>query len=167
MIPKHEEEKFKCPHCEVVASQKWFNAKNAFDISIQTIEKCFFEYRKTIAVYTEEPISKFIETVTPILKYFHYSFIPDAFSIATCVSCDKFSLWVNTKMVYPKNNFLPPPNTDLNEDIQSIYIEASLILEDSPKGAAALLRLALQKLLKQVGKDGKNINDDIRELVKG
>lgn len=54
---------------------------------------------------------------------------------------------------------------DLNEDIKSLYLEASSILIDSPKGSTALLRLALQKLLKQVGKSGKNINEDIKELV--
>ncbi|WPC04208.1 DUF4145 domain-containing protein [Pseudomonas benzenivorans] len=53
----------------------------------------------------------------------------------------------------------------MDEDIKEIYQEAATIFVDSPKGATALLRLALQKLLKQVGKSGKNINNDIKELV--
>lgn len=53
----------------------------------------------------------------------------------------------------------------MDENIKALYIEASTILIDSPKGSTALLRLALQMLLKQVGKSGKNINNDIKELV--
>ncbi len=68
-------------------------------------------------------------------------------------------------MFFLKKTTIPPPNDDLNEDIKVLYLEASSILVDSPKGATALLRLALQKLLKQVGKSGKNINNDIKALV--
>ena len=70
-----------------------------------------------------------------------------------------------SSIVYPKQISIEPPNQDFNEDITKLYNEAVNIVTDSPKGAAAILRLALQKLLKQIGKDGKNINDDIKELV--
>jgi hypothetical protein len=68
-------------------------------------------------------------------------------------------------MVYPKSPPIDPPNDDLNEQIKSLYNEASKIFSDSPRGATALLRLALQMLLKQIGKEGTNINNDIKELV--
>lgn len=94
-----------------------------------------------------------------------YNYVPKGFSVATCSSCGDFTLWVNKEIVYPKKTTLPPPNEDLNEDIKALYLEASSILVDSPKGATVLLRLALQKLLEQVGKSGKNINNDIKSLV--
>lgn len=46
-----------------------------------------------------------------------------------------------------------------------LYTSKPNILIDSPKGSTALLRLALQKLLKQIGGSGQNINKDIKDLV--
>jgi len=68
-------------------------------------------------------------------------------------------------IVYPRSISIEAPNSDMNEDIQELYNEAANIFLDSPKGATAILRLALQKLLIQMGKTGKKINDDIKELV--
>lgn len=165
MIPKYGSNKFQCPHCDTVASQEWFTADSAGKTATDIIRHLYLNYRPSIDDWSQQHIVSFLKEIDSNFKRQLYKFIPKDFSVATCSSCQGFTLWVNQEIVYPKKNTLPPPNDDLSEDIKSLYLEASSILIDSPRGATALLRLALQKLLKQVGKSGNNINNDIKELV--
>ncbi|GAF54186.1 MULTISPECIES: DUF4145 domain-containing protein [Psychrobacter] len=165
MLPRYESIKFQCPHCNTVATQKWFDAHKAGSTANGIINNLYLDYRNQVRDYTQEAILVFLRGIKNPLQSSLYKFVPRGFSIATCASCNNFTLWVNEEIVYPKKTTVPPPNEDLDEDIKNLYLEASNILIDSPKGATALLRLALQMLLKQIGKDGKKINDDIKELV--
>jgi len=102
-------------------------------------------------------------------------------SIATCHYCLELSIWFwksmnrnsnswyflqNWKMIYPKKSNVSFPNEDLDEEIKQDYLEASNILNYSPRWACALLRLALQKLMIQLWEDWKDINQNIWNLVK-
>ncbi|MBK5412085.1 DUF4145 domain-containing protein [Pseudomonas sp. TH34] len=67
--------------------------------------------------------------------------------------------------MYPVVGNVVSANQDMSEDVRRDYEEASSILNQSPRGAAALLRLAIQKLCKELGQSGENINTDIKALV--
>lgn len=68
-------------------------------------------------------------------------------------------------MLYPTIGNAPPPNSDMPESVRKIYEEAASIMNKSPRGAAGLLRLAIQVLCEELGESGKNINGDIKALV--
>lgn len=88
------------------------------------------------------------------------------FRISQCGHCSNITIWQGSRMVFPDTIIVPSPNADLNQEIQDDYREAAAILSRSPRGAAALLRLCVQKLCRQLGEPGKNIYDDIASLVR-
>ena len=88
-----------------------------------------------------------------------------AFLLSSCTSCEAPTIWLHDKIIFPLHSSAEPPNSDLPPDIQADYGEAQNIASLSPRGAAALLRLAIQKLCVFLGQPGKNINADIGALV--
>ena len=82
-----------------------------------------------------------------------------------CEHCGKICIWYNDILLYPNRGNAPQPNPDMPEEVRKDYEEAASISMQSPKGAAALLRLAIQKLVVHLGGKGKNINNDIALLV--
>lgn len=95
-----------------------------------------------------------------------------AVKTATCHRCQQPSIWLDQEgfgvqqMLYPASSNAPLPNEDLPEECAKDYLEARSICGTSPRGAAALLRLCIQRLAQHLGGKGKNINEDIASLVK-
>jgi endogenous inhibitor of DNA gyrase (YacG/DUF329 family) len=138
IAPKLGEKSFHCPHCGVMSEQTWSDNVN-----------CSYNY---LPAHKDNWENK--------------SFFLNKTMIANCQHCEKFSIWIEEKMVYPLTGNVEMANADLPEDIKKDYNEAKNIVNISPRGAAALLRLAVQKLCIHLGEKGKNINDDIESLVK-
>jgi Domain of unknown function (DUF4145) len=82
-----------------------------------------------------------------------------------CSHCGKWSYWHQGKLVIPSDSPVEPPHPDLPENCALDYREARDIFSRSPRAAAALLRLCIQKFMPQIGGKGTNINDDIKALV--
>lgn len=89
----------------------------------------------------------------------------EGLEIVMCAHCQKHAVWLEERMLYPAAGTAPLPNPDLPEEIKRDYEEARSIVSLSPRGAAALLRLAIQRLCKHLGEKGENLNDDISNLV--
>lgn len=89
----------------------------------------------------------------------------EEFVLSNCNSCGELTMWHGASMIYPLCATAELPSEDLPENIQTDFEEARRIANLSPRGAAALLRLALQKLCIHLGEPGKNINSDVASLV--
>ncbi len=85
--------------------------------------------------------------------------------LSICTHCKGHTLWFENQLIYPDRGNAPAPNSDMPEDVKKDYEEAATIYSKSPRGAGALLRLSLQKLCKNLGGGGENINKDIKLLV--
>lgn len=71
-------------------------------------------------------------------------------------------------MAFPADGLgLPAPHADLPADIKHDYLEAAGIVHRSPRGAAALLRLCVEKLCIHLGTKGPkmSLDDAIGEMV--
>src|SRR5438105_2653296 len=87
-------------------------------------------------------------------------------NINRCYSCDRYSLRIADALIYPSQQVQFEPNEEMPDDVALEFKEAASIVDKSPRGAAALLRLAIQRLMPHLECKGKNLDDDIGELVK-
>ncbi len=88
------------------------------------------------------------------------------FHLSKCLNCDFQMLWRDEKIVYPLLSTAPIAADDMPTDVREDFEEARNVFALSPRSAAALLRLAMQKLMPHLGEKGKHLNTDIASLVK-
>lgn len=167
---------FNCPHCGALAKQLWHAlAADPYlrDKTPRIISKTAAKSADLSSVKKDEQQAARerllrLASRAPFLRddYGSRNFGVDNLWVARCFNCDELSVWVYDAMIYPAAHEAPLPNADLSADVLRDYREAGSIVGKSPRGAAALLRLAIQKLCAELGGAGKNINDDIAYLVK-
>lgn len=175
--PSISETAFNCPHCGALAKQFWFHLyarENSNDRPLPLYIEESEDVRKFL-IGNEDSDKGMIEFFQKMIKYTPFFETENGgvysqisihnLSIAKCFNCDDLTLWIADKMVFPRGGDAPAPNIDLPEEIRVDYLEASAILDLSPRGAAALVRLCIQKLCKHLGQGGENINTDIKALV--
>lgn len=177
--PSIKETAFDCPHCGAYAAQQWINLHAKYrEASNKTP---FVPNEKIIQQVKESKIprdrkEKFLTHLKKLQaglicferqeqgKYL-YDDVHNL-SLSQCFNCEKFSVWVHDRLVHPTAGAAPPANQDLPQDVLQDYEEAGRIMNESPRGAAALLRLAIQKICVFLGEKGNAIDADIASLVK-
>lgn len=177
--PSINETAFSCPHCGALAKQTWFALQgdelHKDVLPLRITEEALAERNafkdiedKKERVAAEAKAKKIARGIPVILGRKYGGAQTDIFNVnvSLCFNCNEIALWASSSMAWPIQNNAPAPNPDLPEDVRLDFEEAGRILTLSPRGAAALLRLAIQKLCKELGGKGKNIDEDIAAFVK-
>lgn len=174
--PSVTEQAFNCPHCGVLTTQFWHRASSSPNKDNRTPpvwtqkEVDEFDFSKTPKDEVENLKERLIQLASgaPFLvenSAYKSSDVANL-NLSKCYNCKALSLWVYDTLIWPTLPFDVLPNADLSEEIKRDFVEASSILPVSARGAAALLRLCVQRLCVQLGEKGKNIDEDIAALVK-
>lgn len=174
--PSIDQLAFNCPHCGALAKQFWHSVHTEKLDSDRTPtivdEVSLARLENDTSLTRDEPeglkewakrMAKGLPFLEPNSKYRDYDLRNVA--IASCFNCKELSLWLHNRLVWPNGGEAPLPNADLSDEIRRDYEEASSILNLSPRGAAALLRLVVQKLCVELGEHGRNLDSDIASLV--
>ncbi len=172
---------FDCPHCGAYTTHTWYDTHA--DVREKeprapgiTDPEILDDIRKSDQFDDEATRTRFLAYFEKILRglvvvernssstYVYYT--AGNVHLSKCFSCREVTVWVHDHIVFPPVIAGPAPNPDLPAGVMDDYNEASRIVNLSARGAAALLRLSIQKLCVELGEKGKNIDDDIASLVK-
>lgn len=181
--PSIKETAFACPHCEAHANQYWLDTyadRRERDSPTPTVwpreqlaqlEKKHERSKPEMQEALRDLVTwgtkllegyPFIDRLKPsksVYLQLHNVFVSE------CFNCHKLALWVHDRLLFPPTKTGPAPNADLPPDLLLDYEEARTILDLSPRGAAALLRLAIEKLCDHLGAKGNDTNEKIGWLV--
>lgn len=134
-VPQGKGSTFVCPHCHALSQQLWGRIGDVYSVQGST------RYSRTLS-----------PTSPPVV-------------FAECQACKQESVFSRGLLVVPRTVSAPIATPDMPPEIVDDYNEAREIASDSPRGAAALLRLAIQKLCPILGSTKSDINASIGELV--
>ena len=168
---------FNCPHCAAYAHQQWCLLR------AQSLGQNRVPTRPTVlelAIHSPKPrkVSTGRNRITPVQEYrlkttpiLSFSLKSEANHdvlnawVSKCAKCDEIALWIGQRQIWPATGTAPNAHPDMPDDVRSEYAEARAIMDKSPRAAAALLRLAIEKLCDQLGAKGKRLFDKIGDLV--
>ena len=178
ITPKLGGKSFNCPHCGALSHQSWFftfieNYRNDEPPSLFTsdqLEEIINDPKiaKDMKSNLITNIKRLMAKEVFVEKYQDSVFLRSrlhSIYLSQCYSCEAFSVWIADDLIYPKLEFFILPNEDMPADVKADFMEAAAIVNLSPRGSAALLRLSIEKLLSHLNVSGKGLTNDIGELV--
>jgi hypothetical protein len=171
--PRLGAETFSCPHCKTVAHQDWHSLflrpENAAEVRVLTPETVSADTLKQGEAQQDniKEIDRFVARLRQNELTYQYQKHPQPLKvrmanlhISNCHSCNGFALWVGGLLVFPTRVDKAPELVE--EDAE----EAADILKKFPRGATALMRVCIQKLVPLLEDKGKALNQRVSSLVR-
>src|ERR1700730_15976123 len=169
--PQLGAESFSCPHCNTVAHQDWYSlflkSENAAEVRVLTPEAVKALRQGDAQRDNIKEIDQFVERLKKNALTYEYQKHPHPLKvkmanlhISNCHSCNGFSLWVGGLLVFPTRIDKTP------ELVEQDLEEAAAILNKFPRGAAALMRVCIQRLVPLLEENGKELNQRVSSLVR-
>src|SRR6516164_4962011 len=171
--PRLGAETFSCPHCKTVAHQDWHSLflrpENAAEVRVLTPETVSADTLKQGEAQQDniKEIDPFVVRLKKNELTYEYQKHPQPLKVrmanlhtSNCHSCNGFALWVGGLLVFPTRVDKTPELAE--EDVE----EAAAILNKFPRGATALMRVCIQKLVPLLEDNGKALNQRVSSLVR-
>jgi hypothetical protein len=169
---------FCCPHCQVLTTQHWYQAhaeplrgKLPFVISAEEAKERERHLSKIEEKGNREKAQRWLQHMVAQQPFLHATsasidhYLYNIW-ISDCYDCKKLSIWLCDALLWPRQTTAPLMHPDLPEALIGDYQEASDILEFSPRGSAALLRLLIEKLCESLGEIEGKLDNKIASLVR-
>jgi len=137
-------------------------------------EDLFYKGRPVSSMWTEWQVLKcpLCEEIN-VLKSYSYAdddsnpVVENGHLVSDETGLTLYNEAIHTTALYPlAEPNIPQPHFNMPIGIQEDYKEAKQVYPLSARSAAALLRLAIQKLCVHLGEKGKDINSDIASMVR-
>ena len=171
--PQLGAESFSCPHCNAVAHHDWFSLflkpENATDVVVlipENVTVSMLVQGESEGDDTKEA-DQFVERLRKNELTYVYQKHSQSIKVkmanlhvSGCPSCNGFALWVGGRLVFPYNV------ERTRHLVEQDFEDAAAILNQSPRGATALMRVCIQKFVPLLKQDGHYLNDYISSLVR-
>lgn len=86
-------------------------------------------------------------------------------SLCTCRNCTQLLFWYKEEIYLPSLLEHPIPDKALSKEATDLFQEARNTYRTSAGASAALGRLALQHLLRDLGEPGENLHEEVKRLI--
>jgi hypothetical protein len=176
--PQVHADSFSCPHCSAISHQHWYR------LFLRSVERDKYTLRirfenvdqnSVQKIQDEDEKKRLMEFVARLRKHvltYRVHQYPEEsrwefanLCLSRCYSCDGFAVWVEDRIIYPTRDSTIVPHEEMPDAVKEDFDEAASVVDKSPRGATALLRLCIQKLMPILGETSGNLDKDIGSLV--
>jgi hypothetical protein len=177
VVPRLGAESFSCPHCGAISHQNWYKL---FLSPFRNEDRPSVLSRAGVLGYVpsdeDEVDAKSVKKFQERFKKNEVTYDAHRYSVSCeaelvntwasqCYSCQAFSFWIKDKISHPVTGSDIKPHEDMPIALRDDFEEAVSVIDLSPRSSAALLRLCIQNLMKELNQKGQNLNSDIGALV--